>query len=81
MSPIRIGAPEESTVDTPAPSSVVPMRATGTRAFAEASRVGALILEVLDGLASGSNDNSAVEASVRRHVRALCDRFPIYPHQ
>ena len=57
--------------------------AATTRGFgpAEFARVGALILEVLDGLASGSNDNSAVEASVRQRVRALCDRFPIYPHQ
>ena len=57
--------------------------AATTRGFgpAEFARVGTLILEVLDGLASGSNDNSAVEASVRQRVRALCDRFPIYPHQ
>ena len=57
--------------------------AATTRGFgpAEFARVGGLILEVLDGLASGSNDNGAVEASVRRRVRAMCDRFPIYPHQ
>ena len=57
--------------------------AATTRGFgpAEFARVGALILEVLDGLASGSNDNGAVERSVRERVRALCDRFPIYPHQ
>lgn len=57
--------------------------AATTRGFgpAEFARVGALILEVLDGLASGSNDNGAVELSVRRRVRHLCDRFPIYPHQ
>ncbi len=57
--------------------------AATTRGFgpAEFARIGALILEVLDGLSSGSNDNSAIEASVRRRVRALCDRFPIYPHQ
>ncbi len=57
--------------------------AATTRGFgpAEFARVGALILEVLDGLASGSNDNGAVELSVRRRVRDLCDRFPIYPHQ
>ena len=57
--------------------------AATTRGFgpAEFARVGALILEVLDGLASGSNDNGPVETSVRRRVRALCDRFPIYPHQ
>ena len=57
--------------------------AATTRGFgpAEFARVGALILEVLDGLASGSNDNGAVERSVRERVHALCDRFPIYPHQ
>ena len=57
--------------------------AATTRGFgpAEFARVGALILEVLDGLASGSNDNGPVESSVRQRVRALCDRFPIYPHQ
>lgn len=57
--------------------------AATTRGFgpAEFALIGALILEVLDGLASGSNDNSAVESSVHRRVRALCDRFPIYPHQ
>ena len=57
--------------------------AATTRGFgpAEFARVGGLILEVLDGLASSSNDNGAVEASVRRRVRAMCDRFPIYPHQ
>ena len=57
--------------------------AATTRGFgpAEFARVGALILEVLDGLASGTNDNGPVETSVRQRVRALCDRFPIYPHQ
>lgn len=57
--------------------------AATTRGFgpAEFARVGALILEVLDGLASGSNDNGAVESSVRRRVNAMCKRFPIYPHQ
>ncbi len=57
--------------------------AATTRGFgpAEFARVGALILEVLDGLTSGGNDNGAIEFSVRRRVRDLCDRFPIYPHQ
>ena len=63
---IRLGSPAATT------------RGFGSTEFA---RVGALILEVLDGLASGSNDNGAVERSVRERVRALCDRFPIYPHQ
>ena len=57
--------------------------AATTRGFgpAEFARVGMLILEVLDGLASDSNDNSSVEASVRERVHALCKRFPIYPRQ
>ena len=57
--------------------------AATTRGFgpAEFAKVGALILEVLDGLASGSNDNGGVEESVRRRVHALCERFPIYPRQ
>ena len=57
--------------------------AATTRGFgpAEFARVGALILEVLDGLASGSNDNSAIEASVRERVFSMCGRFPIYPRQ
>ena len=57
--------------------------AATTRGFgpAEFARVGGLILEVLDGLASGSNDNGAIEASVRERVYTMCQRFPIYPHQ
>ena len=55
--------------------------ATTTRGFgvAEFQQVGEMIVEVLDGLASGSNDNSAVEAVVRKRVGELCARFPIYP--
>ena len=55
--------------------------AATTRGFgvAEFQQVGEMIVEVLDGLASGSNDNSAVEAVVRKRVGELCARFPIYP--
>jgi glycine hydroxymethyltransferase len=56
--------------------------AATTRGFgvAEFTNVGALISEVLDGLAaSNSGDNSAVEAQVKERVQALCRRFPIYP--
>lgn len=51
-----------------------------TRGFgvAEFTRIGALISEVLDGLVSNREDNSAVEASVREKVKDLTDRFPIY---
>lgn len=55
--------------------------AATTRGFgpAEFRQVGEMIVEVLDGLASGSNDNTAVEAGVRKRVGELCARFPIYP--
>ena len=55
--------------------------AATTRGFgvAEFRQVGQMIVEVLDGLASGSNDNSAVEAKIRKQVGELCARFPIYP--
>jgi glycine hydroxymethyltransferase len=52
-----------------------------TRGFgpAEFRQVGALITEVLDGLATnGEEGNGKVEASVRKRVKALTDRFPIY---
>ena len=55
--------------------------AATTRGFGvvEFQRVGEMIVEVLDGLASHSNDNSAIEAGVRKRVGELCARFPIYP--
>jgi glycine hydroxymethyltransferase len=52
-----------------------------TRGFgiAEFQEIGRLIIEVLDGLAeNGPDRNDAVEASVRRRVAALTERFPIY---
>jgi glycine hydroxymethyltransferase len=53
-----------------------------TRGFGEAEfrAIGALIGEVLDGLAraNDADANSAVEASVKARVLALCGRFPIY---
>lgn len=55
--------------------------AATTRGFgvAEFEEVGALIVEVLDGLAAnGPEANGAVEAAVKAKVQALCDRFPIY---
>jgi glycine hydroxymethyltransferase len=54
-----------------------------TRGFgpAEWKEIGALILEVVDGLvANGPENNGAVEQAVRAKVKALCDRFPIYPN-
>ncbi len=61
---IRLGSPAATT------------RGFGEREFRQ---TGAMIAEVLDGLAAGGDDNQAVEAAVRRKVSALCARFPIYP--
>jgi glycine hydroxymethyltransferase len=51
-----------------------------TRGFgpAEFRRVGELIADVLDGLASHADDNHAAEATAREQVAALCSRFPVY---
>ena len=47
---------------------------------AEFQKVGALIIETLDGLAkNGEEGNAAVEAKVRAEVTELTRRFPIYP--
>jgi glycine hydroxymethyltransferase len=57
--------------------------AATTRGFGveEFTQVGAMISEVLDGLAaSNSGDNTEVEARVRERVLTLCRRFPIYPN-
>ncbi|WP_339704450.1 serine hydroxymethyltransferase [uncultured Sphingosinicella sp.] len=53
-----------------------------TRGFgqAEFTLIADMIADVLDGLAAnGEAGNGAVEADVRARVKALCDRFPIYP--
>jgi glycine hydroxymethyltransferase len=53
-----------------------------TRGFGEAEfrMIGDWITEVVDGLAANGEDgNGEVEAAVRAKVKALCDRFPIYP--
>ena len=51
-----------------------------TRGFGveEFRLIGALIVEVLDGLARNPDDNSAVENKVRDRVLELCRDFPIY---
>jgi glycine hydroxymethyltransferase len=52
-----------------------------TRGFGEAEfrEIGALIVEVVDGLAAnGPDGNGEVEARVKSCVQALCERFPIY---
>jgi glycine hydroxymethyltransferase len=55
--------------------------AATTRGFGQAEfrQVGELIVEVLDGLRARGEANAATEAAVRQKVRALCERFPVYP--
>ena len=56
--------------------------AATTRGFAEGEfrDIGRWITEVVDGLAThGEDGNDAVEQRVKSEVKALCDRFPIYP--
>ena len=46
---------------------------------AEFTRIGQLIVKVLDGLAkNGEDGNAAVEAEVAAEVKQLTARFPIY---
>ncbi|MHA1108640.1 MAG: serine hydroxymethyltransferase, partial [Alphaproteobacteria bacterium] len=54
-----------------------------TRGFgtAEFERIGAFIVEVLDGFKAGNGDNSATEAKVRSAIGELCKKFPVYPDQ
>ncbi len=56
--------------------------AATTRGFGEGEfrKVGEMVLTVLDGLASGSNDNTEIENRVRAQVHAMCQLFPIYAH-
>jgi len=51
-----------------------------TRGFglAEFREIGSMIATVLDGLAAGGEDNTAVEQAVRQRAEALTSRFPIY---
>ena len=44
----------------------------------EFQKVGELILETLNGLQENPNDNSQVESKVRKKVKELCEKFPIY---
>ena len=55
--------------------------AATTRGFGvdEFRLVGNLIADVLDGLAANPDDNGVVESTALGQVRALCERFPIYP--
>jgi glycine hydroxymethyltransferase len=45
---------------------------------AEFRKIGELVARVADGMAANSEDNSAVEAEVRKEVLDLAGRFPIY---
>ncbi len=56
--------------------------AATTRGFSEEEfrQIGRWITEVVDGLAANGEDgNAEVEARVKSEVKALCDRFPVYP--
>ena len=62
---IRVGSPAGTT------------RGFGIKEFRD---IADMIADVLDGLrAKGEHGDPAVEADVRTRVRALCERFPIYP--
>jgi len=53
-----------------------------TRGFgpAEFREIGNMVADVLDGLRkNGEAGDGQIEANVRERVRALCERFPIYP--
>jgi glycine hydroxymethyltransferase len=60
---IRLGTPAATT------------RGFGTAEFRE---IGAMIAEVLDGLAAGDGGDNPAEAAVGERVLAMCARFPIY---
>ncbi len=55
--------------------------AATTRGFGpgEFKKVGHMISDVLEALAKSNGDNSAAEKAAREEVKALCQRFPIYP--
>ena len=62
---IRVGSPAGTT------------RGFGVKEFRD---IADMIADVLDGLRQkGEHGDPAVEADVRTRVRALCERFPIYP--
>ncbi len=62
---IRVGSPAGTT------------RGFGTAEFRE---IGNMIADVLEGLRDkGEHGDPVIEADVKLRVRALCERFPIYP--
>lgn len=53
-----------------------------TRGFkqAEFKTIGEWILQVVDGLAlHGQDNNASIENAVHKDVKALCEKFPLYP--
>ena len=57
-------------------------QAATTRGFGlnEFKKVGELITKVIKGLSENPNDNTKVEAEVKKEVLELCSKFPIYNH-
>ena len=57
-------------------------QAATTRGFGlkEFEKVGELITKTIHGLSKNPEDNSAIEAEVRKEVIELCSKFPIYKH-
>ena len=57
-------------------------QAATTRGFGlkEFEKIGELITKTINGLSKNPNDNSAIEAEVRKEVVDLCSKFPIYKH-
>ena len=55
-------------------------QAATTRGFGlkEFQKVGELITKNIKGLSNNPNDNSKIEAEVRKEVIELCASFPIY---
>ncbi len=60
---IRLGSPAGTT------------RGLGLEEF---EKVGNIIGDVLDGLASNKSDNSVAERQARNQIVEICKRFPIY---
>ena len=57
-------------------------QAATTRGFGlnEFKKVGELITKVIKGLSKNPEDNTKIEAEVRKEVIELCSKFPIYKH-
>ncbi len=57
-------------------------QAATTRGFGlnEFKKVGELITKVIQGLSKNPDDNTKIEAEVRKEVVELCSKFPIYKH-